>query len=65
MRERSWFAKGTMLDTPDSKSKSKPSMTALPKGRLAFEPDLTGPKIDQRLLAALTAEVESVKPPSV
>lgn len=33
MRERSWLAKGTMFETVDSKSKSKPSITDCPKGR--------------------------------
>ena len=54
-----------MLETLDSKSKSKPSMAEEPKGRLTVEPDPCGPKMAQMLLAALTAEVESEKPPSM
>ena len=54
-----------MLETVDSKSKSKPSMTALPKGRLTFEPGWTGPNMAQMLFAALIAVWESGNPPSV
>jgi hypothetical protein len=53
-----------MLETVDSKSKSKPSMAEEPKGRLTEEPDTEGPKMAQILLAAVTAEVGSEKPPS-
>jgi hypothetical protein len=64
MRLRSWLAKGTILETPDSKSKSKPSIAADPKGRLTEDPAACGPKMAQMLFAALTADVESEKPPS-
>ncbi len=53
-----------MLETLDSKSKSKPSIAADPKGLLTAEPATWGPKIAQILFAALTAVVESEKPPS-
>ena len=59
------MAKGTMLETVDSKSKSKPSITELPKGRGEDEPETGGPKMDQRLLAAVTAAAEEEKPPSL
>jgi hypothetical protein len=62
--ERSWFAKGTMFCTVDSKSKSNPSMTELPNGR-GTEDEVEGPKIDQILFAAVTAASEEEKPPSV
>lgn len=65
MRVRSWVAKGTRFEAEDSKSKSKPSMEAEPKGRFTVGEDVWGPKMAQMLLAALMAEVESVKPPSV
>jgi hypothetical protein len=53
-----------MLDTLDSKSKSNPSITDDPKGRLTEDPATWGPKIDQMLFAALIADVESENPPS-
>lgn len=65
MRLRSRFAKGTVLETPDSKSKSKPSMAEEPNGRGVEEPATWGPNMAHILLAALTADVESEKPPSV
>ena len=37
MRLRSWFANAGILDTVDSKSKSKPLITEVPKGRGALE----------------------------
>ena len=49
----------------DSKSKSKPSITALPKGRGAVLPEVLGPKIDQMFVAAAAAAAEEGKPPSV
>jgi hypothetical protein len=65
IKERSWVANGTVLVTVDSKSKSKPSITAAPNGRGADEPGFFGPKIAQMLLAAdMAAEAEG-KPPSV
>jgi hypothetical protein len=53
-----------MLETDDSKSKSKPSITELPKGRGAALPACLGPKMDQMLLAAATAAASELKPPS-
>jgi hypothetical protein len=64
IRERSWLAKETRFEALDSKSKSKPSMAEEPKGRLVEEL-VWGPKVAQMLLAALIADVESGKPPSV
>lgn len=64
IRVRSWFAKAGMLDTVVSKSKSKPSITAEPKGR-GTEAPVLGPKMDQRFVAAVTAAAEVEKPPSV
>lgn len=52
-----------MLDTVLSKSKSKPSITADPKGRIS--PEVSGPNHDQRLFAAVVAACVDVKPPSV
>lgn len=46
---RSLLAKGTMFATRDSKSKSKPSMTASSNGRGALDPGFTGPKTSQIL----------------
>jgi len=62
--DRSWFAKGTMFCTVDSKSKSNPSITEFPKGRGAEE-EVEGPKIAQILFAAVTAAADELKPPSV
>jgi hypothetical protein len=53
-----------MLETVDSKSKSKPSMVALPKGR-RVEVSVGGPKVCQILLAPAIAADSLVKPPSV
>lgn len=53
-----------MLETVDSKSKSNPSITAVPKGRGTVEPEVLGPKIAQMLFAAVTAAEELLKPPS-
>jgi hypothetical protein len=65
MRLRSWFAKAGMLLTVVSKSKSKPSMTDVPKGRGTSLPDTCGPKIDHKLFAAATASAEVENPLSV
>ena len=59
------MANGTMFETVLSKSKSNPSMTALPNGRGAVFPATLGPKIDQILVAAAVAAAEEEKPPSV
>jgi hypothetical protein len=53
-----------MFCTVDSKSKSKPSMTVCPNGR-GEELPVSGPKILQRLVAAVTAAADDEKPPSV
>ena len=65
IRLRSWFAKGGILDTTVSKSKSKPSTAAPPNGRGALEPAALGPKLAQTLLAAVTAASAEENPPSV
>lgn len=65
MRERSVLAKVTVLETVVSKSKSKPSITEVPKGRRAVEPDCTGPNMDHTNSAAVVAAAEEVNPPSV
>ena len=65
MRVRSRLAKGTMLETAASKSKSKPSTEALPKGRRAEELGSCGPKVAQIWSAAALACCSEVKPPSV
>lgn len=64
-KERSWLAKAGMLATGDSKSKSKPSTAALPKGRRVEGLLLGGPKVCQTLLAPAMAADSLVKPPSV
>jgi hypothetical protein len=64
IKDRSWLANGTMFETLDSKSKSKPSMTDEPKGR-GDEEEVRGPKMDHMLFAAVTAAAEEEKPPSV
>jgi hypothetical protein len=64
MRVLSWLAKEGMLETVDSKSKSNPSITAVPKGRGTVEPEVLRPKIAQMLFAAVTAAEELLKPPS-
>src|SRR5882757_5469693 len=53
-----------MLDTVDSKSKSNPSTTEVPKGRGTEESELGGPKMAQMLFAAVTASDELLNPPS-
>jgi hypothetical protein len=53
-----------MLETVDSKSKSKPSTVALPKGR-RVEALVGGPKVCQMVLAPAMAAESLVKPPSV
>lgn len=53
-----------MLLIVASKSKSNPSMIEEPNGRGEVLPDIFGPKIDQRLIAAVTAADELEKPPS-
>jgi hypothetical protein len=63
-KERRRLAKVGMLETVDSKSKSKPSMVALPKGRRA-EVLVGGPKVCQRELAPAMAAESLVNPPSV
>lgn len=65
MRDLSSLAKDTVLDTVDSKSKSKPSTTASPKGLLMLVFDVTGPKMAQTFCAAAIAAAEEVKPASV
>jgi hypothetical protein len=65
MRARSWLAKGTMLETVLSKSKSKPSITALPNGRGELLPATLGPKMDQMFVAAAVAAAVEENPPSV
>ena len=65
IRDRSCCPKAGMLETVDSKSKSKPSTTLVPNGRGDDELDEEGPKIDQMLLAAVTAAEDELKPPSV
>lgn len=62
---RSWLAKGTMLDETASKSRSKPSMMAEPKGRLTELLVCWGPNMAQMVLAHVVASVLEVKPPSV
>lgn len=64
MSDLSWLPKAGMLDTVDSKSKSNPSTTEVPKGRGMEESEPAGPKIDQMLFAAVTAAEELLKPPS-
>lgn len=56
-----------MLVVVDSKSKSKPSREALPKGRRAVEVVLgwRGPKVAQMRSAAVWASEALAKPPSV
>jgi hypothetical protein len=54
-----------MFETVDSKSKSKPSITALPNGRGAVLPATLGPKMAQILFAAAVAAAVEEKPPSV
>lgn len=65
INSRSLLAKGTMLETFDSKSRSKPSITASSKGRGTLEAGLTGPKTSQIFWAAATAASAEGKPPSV
>lgn len=65
INSRSLLAKGTMLVTLDSKSKSKPSIAASSKGRGTLEAGLTGPKTSQTFWAAATAASAEGKPPSV
>lgn len=52
------------METVDSKSKSNPSITALPNGRGTVV-SVRGPKIFQMFVAAVTAAAEVEKPPSV
>ena len=49
----------------DSKSKSKPSITEVPKGRGTEDDELEGPKIAHILFAAVTASSDELKPPSL
>lgn len=65
IRDLSRFAKGTMFEAVLSRSKSKPSTTEVPNGRVTVEPDCTGPNIAHTLFAAVTAAAEVEKPPSV
>jgi hypothetical protein len=64
MRDLSWLANVGMLETVDSKSKSNPSTTEVPKGRGIDVFEVAGPKIDQMLSAAEIASAEVLKPPS-
>ena len=65
MRLRRVLAKVRVLETVLSKSKSKPSMTAVPKGRGTVDPDCTGPNMAQSNSAAAVASAAEAKPPSV
>lgn len=67
MRWRNAAANAGMLDVPASKSMSKPSTEAAPKGRrtaVVSEPE-TGPNIDQSVDAHVEASLGEVNPPSV
>jgi len=55
----------TVLETVVSKSKSKPSITEVPKGRRAVEEGWRGPNMAQISWAAEVAAEGEVKPPSV
>lgn len=65
MLVRSWPAKEAIFDVVDSKSKSKPSTTAVPNGRFTLLEACTGPNMAHTLSAAATASAAVVKPPSV
>jgi len=54
-----------VLETVVSKSKSKPSITEVPKGRRAVEEVWMGPNMAQISWAAVVAAEGEVKPPSV
>ncbi len=66
MSERREDAKVGMLEAVASKSMSKPSTEAVPKGRrMVEEEEEVGPNMDQSVEAQVLASLAEAKPPSV
>lgn len=58
-------AKGAMWEEGASRSMSKPSTEAAPKGRRAVGDEEGGPNMDQSVEAQVLASLGEAKPPSV